>query len=205
MAPLNPLNGLAGKQPTSGLRSIKRDWSESQSQSQSTASQDSEIDWPPSPERPPRPKPSTGYENARLARIQAVLASNTESSQIALTSSSSSSSSSVPRKRLSDSDSHSAGPASKKRVLPSGWDRTGDIKQEPKQAFKSASSTAASSFASASIAPQTYVPESEATANVARIFLSNEQQQILKLVEDGNNVFFTGSAGECIIQAHIFP
>ena len=194
MAPLNSLNGQPTQQPTSGLRNIKRDWSDLPSQP--TTSQSSEaIDWPPSPERPLRHKPSKGYESGRLARIQAVLAANNQSSHAVLTPSSS-----LPKKRPSDPESHSTGPATKKRVLPTGWDRESSIKQEPQ-----APTVASSSFGSASIAPVPQAPESDTTANVARIFLSNEQQQILKLVEAGNNVFFTGSAGVCTLCRRICP
>ena len=193
MAPLNSLNGQAGKKPTSGLINIKRDWSGSQSQS--TTNQASQpIEWSSSPERPSRPQTAkaSGYDE-RVARIQAVLESNRQTSENALAASSS-----VPQKRVPEADSYAPGPVAKKRVLPSSWDRRDNTKQEPRYAYTSDPAAASSSFGSASIAPQPFVPPlgHEATTDVARIFLSNEQQQILKLVEAGNNVFFTGSAGE---------
>jgi len=39
-------------------------------------------------------------------------------------------------------------------------------------------------------------------AKVASVFLSQEQNQILKLVQEGNSVFYTGSAGE-LCYSHI--
>jgi hypothetical protein len=194
MAPLDSLNGQTGKQPTSGLRNIKRDWSGSQSQATTNSQASQPIEWPPSPERPPKHKivKATGYDD-RVARIQAVLESNRQTSQKALVSSSS-----VPQKRVSDPESYAPGPVAKKRVLPSSWDRGDNTKQEPRHASAPRPAATKSTFGSASIAPKPFVsplPEDGVTTDVARIFLSNEQQQILKLVEAGNNVFFTGSAG----------
>jgi ATP-dependent DNA helicase PIF1 len=94
----------------------------------------------------------------------------------------------------------------KKRVLPSSWAQP-ETKQEPHSEWKSAPTynapvASSSSFGAASIVPHTYVAEEETQTNVARVFLSNEQQKILKLVEAGNNVFFTGSAGKSIISIY---
>ena len=197
MEPLRSLNGQPKRQPLSGLRTIKRDWSDSQAQSASSQASQL-IDWPSSPERPSRPKPTkpTGYDE-RVARIQAALESNRQSSREAL-----SSSSSVPQKR--ESESYTSGSVAKKRVLPSGWSHRDTIKQEPRHSQSSGPSvTSASSFGSASIAPKSIIPQLMEEGNspaVARIFLSVEQQQILKLVEAGNNVFFTGSAGELLLN-----
>lgn len=191
MSPLTLLNGQKDKQPMSGLRNIKRDWSDPQL-TQSASSQASQpIEWPTSPGRPSRPKPSkpAGYDD-RIARIQAVLESNRQSSQKLL-----SSSSSVPQKREAQHDGDTSAPVAKKRVLPANWGRQDNVKQATPHVHSPGS---ASSFGSASIAPRLAPPpedEAELPA-VARIFLSTEQQQILKLVEAGNNVFFTGSAGK---------
>lgn len=38
----------------------------------------------------------------------------------------------------------------------------------------------------------------------ARVFLSQEQIQILKLVEDGKSVFYTGSAGKWYFHSSCF-
>lgn len=194
MSPLTLLNGQTDKQPMSGLRNVKRDWSDPQL-TQSASSQASQpIEWPTSPGRPSRPKPSkpAGYDD-RVARIQAVLESNRQSSQKLL-----SSSSSVPQKREAQPDADTSGPVAKKRVLPANWGRQDNVKQAPPQVHTPGSTATTSSFGSASIAPRIAPPpedEAELPA-VARIFLSTEQQQILKLVEAGNNVFFTGSAGK---------
>lgn len=192
MAPLKPLNGQTSKQPISGLRNIKRDWSGSQSPS-TTCQASQPIEWPPSPERPSRPETvKAGGYDGRVARIQAVLESNRQSSQKALAASSL-----VPQKRMSESESYAPGPVAKKRVLPSNWDCHDNTKQEPRPTYTPGPVATTSSFGSASIAPQSFITLAhEASTEVARIFLSNEQQQILKLVEAGHNVFFTGSAGE---------
>lgn len=48
--------------------------------------------------------------------------------------------------------------------------------------------------------PSVTATSSKAAApkGVPKVFLSTEQQQILKLVSDGQSLFYTGSAGELI-------
>ncbi|KIJ55800.1 hypothetical protein M422DRAFT_151421 [Sphaerobolus stellatus SS14] len=218
--PFNPING----QPPSGLRTtFKRDWSQSSTTtqqqvqpSQSTtiaSSQENLIEWPKSPPRAPRHKPrvqpKTSYSSDRIAAIQAALDAVKQTSEANLSAtpvpppqSSLSSSSSIPQKRPSDSDSRPANVA-KKRTLP--WQKDVEVKQEFKRPYsnnepmKALPKPMKSTFEDSSIAPRVYVApkreEGEEEQKVPRIFLSNEQQQILKLVEEGNNVFFTGSAG----------
>lgn len=91
----------------------------------------------------------------------------------------------------------------KKRVLPATWAKK-EVKTEHHTFYAEPTAPppppSKQTFETASLdPPRVYLPpkqeDSEADAKVASIFLSNEQQQILKLVESGSNVFFTGSAG----------
>ncbi|KAJ7864045.1 hypothetical protein B0H13DRAFT_1537625, partial [Mycena leptocephala] len=88
-------------------------------------------------------------------------------------------------------------PAKKKRQLPPGY-RDNDDYVPPKYERDDDSAVPRSAlFSNGSrpvLAKSTYTapPPSK---KVSAVFLSQEQTQILKLVQDGNSVFYTGSAG----------
>ncbi|KAI0358092.1 hypothetical protein OH77DRAFT_1240998 [Trametes cingulata] len=179
------------KQPMSGLRSVKRDFSSSSipSASQGSVSSDADtIPWDPTP-----PKKLSGLEQ-RLKDIQDALNAQISSSESTLSQSQSQS-----LKRASTSQN----PAPKRRQLPPSWD-TNNAKptasQSSRSAYPSASSTRAFGTArQVNAKPQTLVipaaASSGAASKVAPVFLSQEQTHILRLVEAGQSLFYTGSAG----------
>lgn len=166
------------KTSLSGLRTIKRDFSSSSAFS-SSASQpidvDSDIDWPPSPE--PK-KPMTDSEK-RLKAIQEALAGN----PVVKSAGPLEAPSHNVNKRPNPSFSSQYEPPTKKRQVPSSWSQP--VAPPSKQAIAKAATKIKA-------APHI----SKATSKPAKVFLSQEQTQILKLVSDGNSVFYTGSAGE---------
>jgi ATP-dependent DNA helicase PIF1 len=169
------------KKAQSGLGTLKRDFSQSSIPSHSSQP----ISWPPTP-RPPAPRPLSSREQ-RLKDIQDALAGNPVKSERILTNSSSQ----VINKRPADSQSALAtGQPAKKRILPSDWN---DEKRS------SSSNVLASSSNNARAPPSSTVSKgstaSASSKQVASVFLSHEQSQILQLVLDGHSVFYTGSAG----------
>ncbi|KII87390.1 hypothetical protein PLICRDRAFT_113165 [Plicaturopsis crispa FD-325 SS-3] len=171
----------SSKQPQSGLKSLTRNWSESEPPSSQP------INWPPTPPKPSAPKKLSGAEQ-RLKDIQDALAGNDVPSEgarsgkppsrgTALTSTSA-----FNKKRPSEATDDGA--ASKKRQLPSSWNDP-----EP---VKAARVTRPSASSSVTVASR---PKVKGSGKPAAVFLSQEQTQILKLVQEGNSVFYTGSAG----------
>ncbi|KAF8202323.1 hypothetical protein BJ912DRAFT_438109 [Pholiota molesta] len=179
----------------SGLGAIKRDWSQS---NLSQASQDSEIPWSSSPHAPVQPKPIDKHTEKKLTpseiRLKAI--------QEALSGVSSSSSSKAPpplahsslqNKRPSSYTNDATVPAPKRaRQLPPDWH---DSLTGQSLSNSRAPSTSSSFSKSAVLAPPS-APGASAKTKLASIFLSQEQTQILKLVQDGESVFYTGSAGK---------
>jgi hypothetical protein len=185
MPPLNPINNstsFVSRGPAlSKINSFKRDWSDDEMTNSFPSSQDADIEWPKSPEarKPPPVIPAMSASQKRMALIQAALAEVADPPQEA---------SGSKRSLAIDVDDESNGP-SKKRALPWDADHT-ELKD--KRRFKPPSATT-SSTASTS---RTAAPSNTSTLNIKqKIVLSNEQQQILKLVLGGKNIFFTGSAG----------
>jgi ATP-dependent DNA helicase PIF1 len=184
------------KQPQSGLRTIKRDFS---SPSFGASSQPIDVDdWAPTPPVPSSTVPIkalTGSEK-RLKDIQDALAGIPPQNQhrpppLAP------SSSRVINKRSNPSD-FDAPPT--KRRLPSSWEDTDKGTGLPsKQAIASRVQTAPKSTTKT-----VTTSSSTAAAKPAKVFLSQEQNQILKLVADGSSVFYTGSAGELSFVFDIF-
>ncbi|TDL15658.1 hypothetical protein BD410DRAFT_101045 [Rickenella mellea] len=167
---------MSASSSQSGLGTFKRNWSDNSAQSQGTEP----IEWPPSPEvqRPP-PRELTAYEK-RLRAIEAGLASAKQDKAALVTSRTANSQSSSGQKRPSAEGLD--GPAAKKRVLPPSFS---DL--TPRQAGPSRSSISQSTVVQVKVEMSKSKP--------AKVFLSTEQLQILKLVEQGNSVFYTGSAG----------
>lgn len=81
-------------------------------------------------------------------------------------------------KRASD-DGAADAPLKKPRQLPPSWENA--------SAATSSSTTGTHSVAEVSTAK----------AKLAPVFLSSEQTHILRLVQEGHNIFYTGSAGMC--------
>ncbi len=181
---------ITSKQPMSGLRTVKRDFSSS---SLPPASQDSvksdpdTIPWQPTP--PKETKKLSGLEQ-RLKDIQDALKGQVVSSESVLASSSQS------QKRPSTSQN----PPAKRRQLPPSWE-----KQETKPAAQSSRPSypqRATRQTNASANETLIVPASKsgAASKPAAVFLSQEQTHILKLVESGMSLFYTGSAGESCVD-----
>ncbi|KAL1944914.1 hypothetical protein VTO73DRAFT_2534 [Trametes versicolor] len=174
----------SSKQPMSGLRSIKRDFSSSSlpaaSQSSTVSDADS-IPWDPTP-----PKKLSGLEQ-RLKDIQDALNAQISSSETTLSQS---------QKRPSSSQN----PPAKRRQLPGDWDK--HEKAAPsasKPSYPSASSIRAPAATRQVDSNETLVipstTKSGAASKPAPVFLSQEQTHILRLVESGQSLFYTGSAG----------
>ncbi|GBE86663.1 ATP-dependent DNA helicase PIF1 [Sparassis crispa] len=176
------------KQPISGLKSIKRDFSSaplpSASQNSSLSASDaSAIPWTPSP--PQQQLPGMAQ---RLKDIQDALSGHAVASEKTLSGTSSASSSQAFRGGPPGSLKRSApsqDPPAKRRQLPPNWSENTE-------------STTSRTFGSSRVANAPLVvsaASSGAVAKPAPVFLSQEQQHILKLVQDGQSVFYTGSAG----------
>lgn len=167
----------------SGLRTIKRDYSSTSMMSSSSQpiDVDSEIDWPPTPPQPTRAL--TGAEK-RLKDIQDALSG--KSSEPATRPLSNPSQ--FANKRPNPTSSSQYEPPAKKRQLPNTWSEP--MLPPSKQAIASSASSKAKSLVIPAAAT------SKASSKPAKVFLSQEQTQILKLVGEGHSVFYTGSAGE---------
>lgn len=188
------------KQPMSGLRTVKRDWS-APSTSQGTDS----IDWPPSPPHQKREAAASrqklsGYEQ-RLKHIQEALNSKKEAGDGAPASSIDAPklmervASGSKRQSLGDSQASSSQPPAKRRQLPSSWDERANSSSS-KATSSGSSLSRASSAAVVKIVPG----GNTAISKPASVFLSQEQTHILRLVQEGQSVFYTGSAGESVLH-----
>ncbi|KAJ7464594.1 hypothetical protein FB451DRAFT_1042036 [Mycena latifolia] len=172
----------------SGLGSIKRDWS-ANSFNPPSASQ--EIEWLPTPPKQATSSHQTSASSSssstveltgkqkRLRDIQNAL--NNRSTPVVAQPLS-------KPKRTSDTQypdtSESLPPTKKARQLPPGY----RIDDPITQATNFTSNSRTTKTKPTSIAP----PSSK---QVSKMFLSPEQKQILKLAQDGNSLFYTGSAG----------
>jgi len=167
----------------SGLRTLKRDFSSS------GASQLSDIEWPPSQPNPPSAPTLTGAQK-RLKDIQDALAGKAPPLPrgLALVDSES-------LNRRPSIESQEAPPLKKARQLPPSWTSGDSLSKPSLNPAKGSSHEKPSSRSgpSRSTAPPSSKPK------IAGVFLSQEQTHILKLVQDGKNVFYTGSAGAHIL------
>ncbi|KDR80677.1 hypothetical protein GALMADRAFT_61611 [Galerina marginata CBS 339.88] len=167
----------SSKPAQSGLGTVKRDWSSSSVVAPARSSQ--EIYWPPTPAatQPPAKK-LTGSE-LRFKAIQDALAgySAPTPSPPLVTSAS-------QNKRVSPTGEPATAPPQKRprRILPPDWPKQDDLSNP---SLKPASSS--------NISPES--SNSSGKKKIPSLFLSQEQTQILKLVQDGDSVFYTGSAG----------
>ncbi|KAK0202682.1 hypothetical protein DFS33DRAFT_920634 [Desarmillaria ectypa] len=172
----------------SGLRTFKRDFSSSSVMPQSSQ----EFEWSSSPPPAPQSKPLTGAQQ-RLKDIQDALAGKSVSSEKRPSTFAQSkeplASSKTWNKRPSDPPAADLNPAPQKkaRKLP-------DSLSKPPGPKVQRSSSSATKHAGTK---EAYVLSSskDKKRKVASVFLSQEQTRILKLVQDGESVFYTGSAG----------
>lgn len=166
-------------EPKSGLRTFKREFSSdtdvfswgSQTNSQRSTLNEIKnlnVTSAPSTQAPPRSKGAADAEQ-RAARMNAIMA--------ALSAKATDEKPTSKLKRSEPPTDNQPGPAKKKRVLP--WDAP-----------------------STSTSPSSSKPDSSGTATKSKgsglpgkIFLSAEQKHILNLVQKGQSVFYTGSAG----------
>jgi hypothetical protein len=170
----------------SGLRSVKRDWSISSANQELRSSQS--IYWPATPPtNPVQPvaRKLTGAEQ-RLKDIQDALAGYSS----ALPSRSATTplvESQAQNKRASPSENSVTAPPTKRaRQLPPDWHKN-DTLSKPSLSRQSVGTN------SKKTTHETSTPSS--VKKIAPVFLSQEQTQILKLAQDGNSFFYTGSAG----------
>ena len=192
----------------SGLGSFKREWNDDVQVSQSSA-----VEWDASPEPPARtfqiasavkqeyyqPPPGMTAAERRRAIIQATISqesgpsstANSPSSSAISTLSGTTAASSSTSKRAASKDQSSEPPSKKSRVMP--WD-SNHSKLKAKKANTPILGTSAPPPK-----PGPSVPlklEAGQMSVASKITLSSEQQHVLKLILEGKNVFFTGSAGK---------
>jgi len=173
----------------SGLSSVRRDFSSAEISQPPASSQN--IPWSPSPPVvSSAPLKKLSGSEARLKAIQEALAGYPASAQPPLVKSV------TQNKRPSPTGSSATvtgnPPTKRARQLPPDWP-SNDSLSKPSLSAKPSSSNnkdigkPASSSSSLSTKPK-----------VASVFLSQEQQMILKLVQAGESVFYTGSAGKSL-------
>lgn len=185
---------MSTKSAQSGLRSIKRDFSSSTMASSSSQ----EIYWPPTPQPQKQPvaAPKLTGSQQRLKDIQDALSGKPPSSHLSAPLVESK----AVNKRTS-LEAEAAPPAAKRpRQLPPSWgakdslsDPSFSSQSEPPSSRSSTSSRKTTKSVSSSAS---HSITSGSKPKVASVFLSQEQTQILKLVQDGDSVFYTGSAGQ---------
>jgi ATP-dependent DNA helicase PIF1 len=178
----------ASSQVRSGLGTITRDWSANQPQNTQLDDPDSDVisGWSPSPPS----KAATLSSQSRVDSLQASLSGSITSSEKLLSSSRSS------QKRPGDHSDFSSRPYSKKRVLPASFSNGPPPKRISKTTSLNSRSFGAPASTSSSIkripSHSTLKPFSKASDSVS---LSQEQNCILKLAQEGKSLFYTGSAG----------
>ena len=188
------------KQPQSGLRTVQRDFS-----SQNDVIDVDAFEWEPTP---PVPTVTTTTKRAltgsqqRIKDIEDALAGNSQSQSQSRPPAPLSSQFFVNKRPNSDFHNDVAPPPAKRR-LPSSWEDNEKDVGPSKHAI-------ASRHQSTTKAKSTSTTTATATTNPAKLFLSQEQTQILKLVTEGHSIFYTGSAGQsfcasCIISTCIWP
>lgn len=180
----------------SGLKTMKRNWSNNEPVGAAPKSEAK-----PQESRRPLPHPSSSAplsdaekKARRLAAIQAGL------DEIGFKSQSQPLKDSSIANTKRPSDGHESGSASKKkRVLPDSF-LYGETSSKP-PSRGSRSSTPSMTVVNERRQDRL---ERKATDKPAKIFLSKEQLRILELVQQGHNVFYTGSAGKCpsLLSSH---
>jgi len=190
----------SSKSALSGLGSFKREWSSS---AHPSSSPEVLIPWEPTqaskpPLKPPS-KPLTPSER-RLIAIQEALAGYSAPPPPPLIGSTAQNNSAIrtvippalhppplartQNKRVSPTSSSDALTQKRARQLPPDWLRD-DVLSMPSLSSASSSTKSLTSTSSTPSEPK----------KVAPVFLSQEQTKLLKLVQNGESVFYTGSAG----------
>jgi len=180
----------SSKQPMSGLRSVKRDFSSTSfpAVSQDSSMGDSDaasIPWTPTPPS----QPLSGLEK-RLRDIQDALDGNLVASEKTLTSSQGLRGAASQKRPSSSQD-----PPAKRRQLPASWNES-ELTTRSKISAIAPSRTFATSR-SANTSKMLVVPATSSSAinKSAVLKLSQEQKYILRLAYEGHSLFYTGSAG----------
>ena len=180
-------------QVRSGLGTVKRDWSANKSQNTQLDDPDSDAlsGWSPSPPT----TVATQSPKSRLDNLTASLSDRISSSEQLLSSRSS-------QKRIAEPSNFVSQPPPKKRVLPASFSthqqpsnktisRTTSLNSRsfgaPVNPRRTASSSLTKAFSQPSLKTSSKLSSS--------ISLSQEQNHILKLAQEGKSLFYTGSAG----------
>ena len=171
----------------SGLKTVKRDWSDSQSQKNNVEV----IEWPPT--LPRTREPVMTPRELRLKAIQDAIAGRPVLGERIPPNPTSQ----FLNGRLSPSGQP---PAKKARQLPPSW---GTEDKRVTTDSLTACTTWTSSVTTGKSDTQKPDSTSRTKPRVASVFLSQEQTHILKLVQEGHSVFYTGSAGE--LKATLLP
>ena len=174
------------KQAQSGLRIVKRDWSIPSATEEPRSSQP--LYWPPTPPNSVQPaaRKLTGSEQ-RLKDIQDALAGYAPVPPSRSTAIPPLVESQAPNRRASSSEKpDTAPPAKRARQLPPDW-HNNDTLSKPSLTRQSVGANKKTIYETST--------SSSSVKKIAPVFLSQEQTQILKLVQDGDSVFYTGSAG----------
>ncbi|GJE90946.1 ATP-dependent DNA helicase PIF1 [Phanerochaete sordida] len=180
----------SGKQVMSGLRTVKRDFSSNSvtSSSQTTDSGESSR------------QQKLSASERRLKLIQDALSGMSAPEEKkqpfsgpGRTVATGSNSNFTGSKRSAPADNQ---PAAKKRQLPSSWNTSFDEKSSSIASYSSTRTLSASASAnSATKTTITVASTTQSSSKTSGVFLSQEQTHILKLVEAGESLFYTGSAG----------
>lgn len=180
----------SSKQPMSGLKSVKRDFS-----SNAISSNGSDTN--------AKDAKNLSAQDRRFKMIQEALAGHTPSDNIFKAPGNSLSGGISRDKRPNPSQEE---PETKRRRLPSAWKPAAGSSSTTQATSssgsqKSSSSSVPSSSRTNVVSSSVVTPSSSSSASnkVAAVFLSQEQTHILKLVESGQSLFYTGSAGKSIL------
>ncbi|KAF5387400.1 hypothetical protein D9757_005787 [Collybiopsis confluens] len=173
----------------SGLGTFKRDFSENTRTLSREVDPQESIEWPPSP-----PKVKLTGKELRMKAIEAALNGSASNLLSSAKSSQPLVESRTFNKRPSDpalfQDEAHVPPPKKRRELPASW------KEDSQNGMSAPSRSSIGRSVNASVKPQIKdLPRTLGKSRMAGMFLSQEQSQILRLVEDGKSVFYTGSAG----------
>ena len=190
----------------SGLRTVKRDWSSNEASSSSSSTAETQ---PPNSasvatDMSPRSKrlaaiqaglDSVGYQSQALKTSTIINSSTASTVQMAIMNRVNSSSSSSSKRSSPDNVQQGDNTTAKKRrVLPDSFTKEEGRKDESVRVSKAPSSAKTSD----TLSERTNMVKKEkprAAEKPAPIFLSKEQVRILELVQKGQSLFYTGSAG----------
>lgn len=173
----------------SGLGTVKRDWSTNKPQNTELDDPDSDVvsGWSPSP---PSTTATQSSRSSRLNDLHASLSDNITSSETLLSSSQGS------LKRAAEPSQLLSQPPAKKRVLPAGFSGGPQLKTKSLSRASSLNSRHGTTVSTKQnpASSRTRVPRSSSKLS-GHISLSQEQNYILKLAQEGKSLFYTGSAG----------